>query len=99
MLVDLVRARLEPLGATLASPSDPERRGAHVSVAHAQAWPWCNALIERRMVVGDFRPPDLIRLGPAPLYSRFVDIFDAVDRMAEVLRAGVDDVRDRPRVT
>jgi kynureninase len=51
------------------------------------------------MVVGDFRPPDVIRLGPAPLYSRFVDIFDAVDRMAEVLRAGVDDVRDRPRVT
>jgi kynureninase len=99
MLVDLVRARLEPLGATLASPSDPERRGAHVSVAHAQAWPWCNALIDRRMVVGDFRPPDVIRLGPAPLYSRFVDIFDAVERMAEILEAGVHDVRDRPEVT
>jgi len=99
MLVDLVRDRLEPLGATLASPTDPDRRGAHVSVAHRQAWPWCKELIDRRMVVGDFRPPDVIRLGPAPLYTRFVDVFDAVDKMAEVLKAGVDDTQRRPRVT
>ncbi|MGA3352739.1 MAG: kynureninase [Acidimicrobiales bacterium] len=99
MLVDLVHDKLEPLGASLASPADPDRRGAHVSVAHRQAWPWCKALIDRRLVIGDFRPPDVIRLGPAPLYTRFVDVFDAVERMAEVLEAGVDDVRDRPRVT
>jgi kynureninase len=98
-LVDLVRSRLEPLGATLASPSDPARRGAHVSVAHPRAWPWCRALTERRLVVGDFRPPDVIRLGPAPLYTRYVDVFDAVERMASVLEAGVDDTLDRPRVT
>ena len=99
MLVDLVRNQLEPLGATLASPTDPDRRGAHVSVAHPRAWPWCKTLIDRRMVIGDFRPPNVIRLGPAPLYTRFVDVFDAVQRMAEVLGAGVEDVRDRPRVT
>ena len=99
MLVDLVKNRLEPLGATLASPTDPDRRGAHVSVAHARAWPWCKALVDRRLVIGDFRPPDVIRLGPAPLYTRFVDVFDAVERMAEVLEAGVPDVRRRPRVT
>jgi kynureninase len=99
MLVDLIRNQLEPLGATLASPTDPDRRGAHVAVAHPQAWPWCKTLIDRRMVVGDFRPPDVIRLGPAPLYTRFVDVFDAVQRMAEVLEAGVEDVSDRPRVT
>jgi kynureninase len=40
-----------------------------------------------------------MRLGPAPLYTRFVDVFDAVQRMAEVLQAGVDVVQDRPRVT
>ncbi len=99
MLVDLIRNQLEPLGATLASPTDPDRRGAHVSVAHPRAWPWCKALIDRRMVTGDFRPPDVIRLGPAPLYTRFVDVFDAVQRMARVLEAGVEDVSDRPRVT
>jgi kynureninase len=99
LLVDLVADRLEPLGATLASPIDPERRGAHVSVAHPSAWPWCHALVERALVVGDFRPPDVIRLGPAPLYTRFVDIFDAVERMAEVLEGGVEDAGGRPRVT
>ena len=99
MLVGLVRDQLEPLGATLASPADPERRGAHISIAHPCAWPWCKALIDRRMVIGDFRPPDVIRLGPAPLYTRFVDVFDAVQKMAEVLQAGVADVGDRPRVT
>jgi kynureninase len=99
MLTDLVHTRLAPLGATLASPTDPDRRGAHVSVAHPQAWPWCRALIERRLVTGDFRPPDVIRLGPAPLYTRFVDVFDGVERMAEVLEAGVEDGPSRPRVT
>jgi kynureninase len=99
MFVELVRDQLEPLGATLASPTDPQRRGAHVSVAHPLAWPWCKALIDRQMVIGDFRPPDVIRLGPAPLYTRFVDVFDAVQRMTEVLEAGVEDVQDRPRVT
>jgi kynureninase len=99
LLVDLVRTRLEPLGATLASPADPARRGAHVSVAHARAWPWCAALVDRGLVVADFRPPDVIRLGPAPLYTRFVDVFDAVSRMAETLEAGVGDVTGRARVT
>ena len=99
MLVDLVRNRLEPLGASLASPIDPDRRGAHVSIAHPRAWPWCNALIERAMVIGDFRPPDVIRLGPAPLYTRFVDVFDAIELMAELLAAGLEEEGDRPRVT
>ena len=99
LLVDLVADRLQPLGATLASPTDVARRGAHVSVAHPLAWPWCHALVERGLVVGDFRPPDVIRLGPAPLYTRFVDAFDAVERMAEVLEGGVAEVGERPPVT
>ena len=100
LLLQLIRERLEPAGATLVSPSDPERRGAHVSVAHPQAWPWCAALIESGLVVPDFRPPDVVRLGPAPLYTRFVDVWDAVDRMASVLAAGVGPAgTTRPRVT
>ncbi len=99
MLAELVEARLVPLGATLASPRDPGRRGAHLSVAHPLAWPWCRALIERDLVVGDFRPPDVVRLGPAPLYTRFVDVFDAVERMEAVLAAGLSDAGERPRVT
>jgi len=99
ILVDLVQERLGPLGASLASPSDPGRRGAHVSIAHSKAWPWCKALIDRHLVIGDFRPPEMIRLGPAPLYTRFVDVFDAIEHMAEVLEMGVEDTGVRPRVT
>jgi kynureninase len=88
MIAQLVNECLVPAGAALASPSDSSRRGAHVSVAHDLAWPWCEALIENGLVLADFRPPGVIRLGPAPLYTRFVDAFDAVERMADVLTSG-----------
>jgi kynureninase len=99
MISELIRDHLEPLGATFASPRDPLRRGAHVSVSHPRAWPWCRALIDRDLVVGDFRPPDVIRLGPAPLYTRFVDVFDALERMEAVLAGGLPEAGGWPRVT
>ena len=72
---------LAPLGFTLGSPRDPARRGSHVSLNHPEAWPICRALIERADVVPDFRGPDSVRLGIAPLYTRFVDVWDAIDRL------------------
>ncbi|HET6875724.1 MAG TPA: kynureninase [Acidimicrobiales bacterium] len=90
LLLERIGERLVPLGARLATPT--ESRGAHVSVGHPDAWRWCRALIERELVIGDFRPPDVIRLGPAPLYTRFVDCFDAVERMAGTLEAGLEDI-------
>jgi kynureninase len=104
VLVDLVAERLVPLGAALATPLDPQRRGAHISVSHPQAWAWCSTLIERGLVVGDFRRPDVIRLGPAPLYTRFSDVFDAVGHMESVLAEGLPTApaggeEKRPRVT
>jgi kynureninase len=88
MLTDLARRQLEPLGAGLASPRDPARRGAHVSVSHPQAQVLCSTLVDRELVVGDFRRPDVIRLAPAPLYTRFVDVYDAVERIAALLASG-----------
>jgi kynureninase len=72
-----------------------------VSVAHADAWPWCRALIDRRLVIPDFRVPDVIRLGPAPLYTTFTECFDAVERMEAVLTGGLteDSPGAMPRVT
>lgn len=99
MLVGLIDTHLAPLGASLASPRRPEARGAHVSVSHPQAWSWCRTLVTRGLVVGDFRPPDVIRLGPAPLYTRFVDCYDAIEAMAEVLADGVEDDAAPRRVT
>jgi len=99
LLVERADARLGPLGARVTTPRDPDRRGAHVSVAHPQAWVWCRVLIDQARVIGDFRPPDVIRLGPAPLYTRYVDCFDAVEAMAEVFEAGLPASPPPGRVT
>ena len=87
-LVGLHDAWLDPLGFRLGSPRDPARRGSHVSLRHADAWRVNRALIERADVVPDFREPDTIRLGVAPLYTRFVDLWDAVDRLRRLVEAG-----------
>jgi kynureninase len=81
LIVALHDARLAPLGFELGSPRDPRRRGSHISLRHPEAWPICQAMIARAGVIPDFRGPDSIRLGVAPLYTRFVDVWDAVDRV------------------
>ena len=88
LLVALYDERLRPLGFRLNTPRDPTRRGAHVSLGHEDGWRLCRALIERAGVIPDFRPPDIVRLGFAPLYSRFVDVWDTVDRLARLVETG-----------
>ncbi|MGY1617050.1 kynureninase [Geodermatophilus sp. SYSU D00691] len=87
LLVALTDEWLVPLGAALASPRDAARRGSHVTVAHPAAWQLTQALIDRG-VVPDYRTPDRVRLGPAPLYTRFVDVWDAMDRFRGLLADG-----------
>ncbi len=100
LLVDLTDAHLVPHGVALASPRDPARRGSHVTLAHPNAWQLTQALVDRG-VVPDFRTPDRVRLGPAPLYTRFVDVWDAVDRVRARLEDGgwADYPEERARVT
>ncbi|MFL5226816.1 MAG: kynureninase [Microvirga sp.] len=88
MLIDLAREWLTPLGFTVASPTDAMRRGAHVALAHPEARAISLALIAEADTVGDFRPPDMLRLGPAPLSSRFVDVWDGMDRLCSLVRRG-----------
>ena len=87
LAIGLADAWLAPHGVALASPRDAARRGSHVTFAHPQAWQITQALIERG-VVPDYREPDRVRLGPAPLYTRFVDVWDAMDRFRDVLAEG-----------
>jgi kynureninase len=88
-LVALLSRRAEellvPLGARVASPADPKRRGGHLGVSHPDAWAAARLLIERGLVVPDFRPPDVLRLAPVALYTGFVDVWDAAERVASVL--------------
>ena len=88
LLVDLVDAWLAPLGFTVASPRDPARRGSHVSIAHPDGYRICRALIDQGHVVPDFRAPDRIRCGLSPLTTRFVDVWDAMDRLRALVEAG-----------
>ena len=71
-------------GLTLAVPREASRRGAHVAFAHQDGYRIMQALISRG-VIGDFRAPDLLRFGLAPLTTRFVDAFDAAWVLADIL--------------
>jgi kynureninase len=85
LLADRAEVLLVPLGARVASPADPARRGGHLALSHEHAWAAARLLIERGLVVPDFRPPDVLRLAPVAIYTRYVDVWDAVERIAVVL--------------
>src|SRR5205085_12390357 len=68
----------------LASPRDPAMRGSHVVFAHSEGYAVMQALIARG-VIGDFRAPDLMRFGFAPLYNRFVEMIRAAEILAGIL--------------
>jgi kynureninase len=100
LMIGLADDWLAPHGVVLASPRDAARRGAHVTLAHPQAWQLTQALVDAG-VVPDYRTPDRVRLGPAPLYTRFVDVWDAMDRFRVVLETGASEryPAERARVT
>ncbi len=83
-LIELADAWLAPLGGTLASPRDPARRGSHVCLRLPDAGR-VSAALTRAGVIGDFRTPDRIRLGPAPITTRFTDVWDALDTFRTIL--------------
>jgi kynureninase len=101
LLVALHDAWLAPLGFELASPRDAAARGSHVALVHPEAYRVCRALISTAQVIPDFRAPDRIRLGPAPITTRFTDVWDAMDRLRRVVRDGIHLTVDptRARVT
>ncbi len=81
-LIDRAAERCPAL--TLATPSDSSQRGSHVSFRHPQAWP-LNAALIARGVIGDFRAPDILRLGVTPLYVGFENVWRAVEHIAGLL--------------
>jgi kynureninase len=81
LFIDLFDAHLAPEGFALASPREAEHRGSHVALGFAGG----KALVEQmstRGVIADFRPPDLMRFGFAPLYNRHSEVVELVKQLA-----------------
>ena len=83
--IDLVEARCGGHDLALISPRDTMRRGAQVAFTHPTGSHAIIAALIAEGVIGDFRAPDVLRFGFAPLYTRFVDVWHAVDRLADIL--------------
>ena len=82
----LAEERCAGLGLTLVSPRDDAQRGSQVCLAHpTHGYAMVQALIARG-VVGDFRAPQVLRFGFTPLYLRFVDVWDAVEHLRDMLQ-------------
>jgi len=89
-LTRLFAERVEALCPQLAlvSPRDDTARGSQVCFSHPEiAYPLVQALIARG-VIGDFRAPDVLRFGFTPLYTRFIDAWDAAEHLHQVLASG-----------
>jgi len=84
LFLDLVRQECADPGLGIACPLDACRRGSQVSLRHQEGYAVIQALIARG-VVADFRTPDVMRFGLAPLYLRYTDVWDAVGILREVL--------------
>jgi kynureninase len=92
LFIDEVEAR-SGSGVRLASPRDPIQRGSHVVFAHPEGYAVMQALSDRR-VIGDFRTPDLMRFGFAPLYNSHAEIICAAEILADIVN---NREWDRPR--
>ena len=83
-LRELADSRLAGFGFDLATPVEDERRGGHLALVHPDAPRICRAWIAAG-VIPDHRPPDIIRIAPAPLYTRFEDCREAVGRLRRIM--------------
>lgn len=88
-LITLWQSWLEPLGFSLNSPREADSRGSHISLGHAEGLRIDLALINDMNVLPDFRAPDNIRLGIAPLYNSFTEIYTAMSRLRQVVSQGL----------
>ncbi len=89
------------LDVSINSPLDSTRRGSHISIGHPEALRIDRALIEEMKVIPDFRYPDNIRLGIAPLYTRYEDLRIAVERIRQVIDDRIYEKysKEKPAVT
>ncbi|MEE9465674.1 MAG: kynureninase [Candidatus Neomarinimicrobiota bacterium] len=84
-LIDLAERDLAPVGFSVGTPREDDHRGSHVSLRHPEAYRISRALIEEQGVLVDFREPDGLRMGLAPLYNTFAEVEEAVARTHHIV--------------
>ena len=87
LLIELADRHLASLGFEVGTPREPERRGGHVALEHPEAVRITRAL-KARGIVPDFRPPNVIRLAPVPLYTRYCDVGALVAALESIVSSG-----------
>ena len=88
MMIDLYDAWLAPLGMQLNTPRDAKERGGHISLVHPDAAQICVAMRTISNVIPDYRTPNSIRLAISPLPTSYVEIWDGLARMRDLVASG-----------
>ncbi|WCL53346.1 kynureninase [Gimibacter soli] len=84
LFIRLVDERCGSFGFGLASPRDADARGSQVALTHATGYPIMKALIAHG-VIGDFRAPDILRFGFTPLYTSYMDVWNAAETLYRIM--------------
>jgi kynureninase len=83
LFTERMEQRCAEFGFKLVSPRDPQLRGSQISYAHPNGYEIVQAL-KARDVIGDFRAPNILRFGLTPLYLRYADVVEAVERLRDI---------------
>jgi len=86
-LIELVDDRLGD-DFSVGTPRERASRGGHVAIEHPEGYRVSEALRDRGVVV-DFRPPNVVRVCPAPLYTRYEDVWQVVETIEEIVESDV----------
>ncbi|MET3108729.1 kynureninase [Oxalobacteraceae bacterium GrIS 1.18] len=84
LFMQIIDERCAQHGLQLITPKEHARRGSHVSYLHPHAYPLIQALIKRG-IIGDYREPSVMRFGFTPLYTSFMDVWNAADALRDML--------------
>lgn len=101
LFIELVEAHCGDYGITLVSPRESKHRGSQISFHHENAYPIIRAMHDHG-VICDYRAPGIMRFGFAPLYIRYVDVWDAAEKLRDILQNAIwnnSQYRERAAVT
>jgi len=83
-LADQILAK-NPYNFYIGTSHDPDKRGGHIALKRDTEIRKINEALKSRGIISDFRPPNIIRLAPAPLYNTFEEVWKVVQTLKEII--------------